>query len=111
MSLKPLGITVQVIRNPMLCDIDRSRSISPFEAIFLGTALSVDSISVGIGYALLGPVGPLAPLAVGLCQFAFLCLGGWIGGRFAALKVKRADRLQLVAIAVMFVLIIVRIFD
>ena len=111
MSLKPLGITVQVIRNPMLCDIDHSHSISPFEAVFLGTALSVDSISVGIGYAMLGPVSLLAPLIVGLFQFAFLCLGGWIGGRFAALKANNTDRLQLVSIAVMFVLILVRIFD
>jgi len=109
--LKPLGITVQVIRNPMLCDIDRSRSISPGEAVFLGTALSIDSISVGIGYSLLGPVSPLAPLMVGVFQFAFLWLGGWIGERFAALKGLNTDRLQLVSIAVMFVLILVRIFD
>jgi len=105
------GITVQVIRNPMLCDIDHSRSISPFEAIFLGTALSVDSISVGIGYSLLGPVSLLAPLTVGLFQFAFLCLGGWIGERVVMLRSKRTDRLQLISIAVMFVLILIRIFD
>jgi len=101
----------QAIQNPMLCDIDQSHSISPFEAVFLGTALSVDSISVGIGYSLLGPVSLFAPLAVGLFQFAFLCLGGWIGRRFAALQAKRTDRLQLISIAVMFALILIRIFD
>jgi len=111
MSLKPIGITVQVIRNPMLCDIDHSHSISPFEAIFLGTALSVDSISVGIGYSLLGPVSAIAPLTVGFFQFAFLCLGGWVGGRLAALQRARTDRLQLVSVAVMFALIMIRIFD
>jgi len=110
-KIKPKRIAVQAIRNPMLCDIDRSHSISPFEAIFLGTALSVDSISVGIGYAMLGSVSLLAPLIVGLFQFAFLCLGGWIGGRLATLKAMNTDRLQLVSIAVMFVLILVRIFD
>jgi len=105
------SLGTQVIRDPLLCDIDHSHHISPFEAIFLGTALSVDSISVGVGYSLLGPVRLFAPLAVGLFQFAFLCLGGWIGRRFAALHAKRTDRLQLVSIAVMFALILVRIFD
>ncbi|MCL2812235.1 MAG: manganese efflux pump [Clostridia bacterium] len=108
---KKASLGKQVIRDPMLCDIDQSQSISPFEAIFLGTALSVDSISVGIGYSLLGPVSLFAPLAVGFFQLGFLCLGGWIGQRFVALQTKQTGRLQLISIAVMFVLILVRICD
>ncbi len=109
-SIKSIGLTFAIIRNPMLCDLDKSKSIGPAEAFFLGTTLSVDSISVGIGYSLIGDVNPLAPLLVGLFQFIFLCGGNFIGVKFSSLKLKHTNKLQLVSVGVMFLLLIVRIF-
>lgn len=109
-SLKTIGLTVKIIRNPMLSDIDGSRSISPTEAIFLGTALSVDSISTGIGYSLIGSVSIFAPLYVGMCQLLFLCVGEWLGKKAAGIHSLNTDYLQFVSIGVMLLLILVRIW-
>jgi len=87
-----------------------SGSIGSVEALFLGTALSVDSISAGVGYSLLGYVSIFAPLMVGLFQFAFLSAGYFIGSLAHSIRFLKTDRLQIVSVAVMFVLVIVRIF-
>jgi len=110
LPLSSIGLTFKIIRNPMLCDIDKSKSIGSVEALFLGTALSVDSISVGIGYSLLGHVSIFAPLMVGLFQFAFLSSGCRVGSGIHSFKLKNPNRLQIISVAVMFVLVIVRIF-
>jgi len=107
-SLHEVGLSFQVIFNPMNSDTDGSKSISPKEALFMGTALSIDSINIGMGYALLGSVHLFAPLLVGLFQFAFLSLGDFIGTRLKTHKFKDSDRLQLVSIVVMFILTIIR---
>lgn len=109
-SIKSIRLTFAIIKNPMLCDVDKSKSISPAEAIFLGTTLSIDSISIGMGYALLGDVSLFAPLMVGLFQLVFLCSGNFIGLKFQSLKLKHTDKIQLVSVGIMFLLLIVRIF-
>lgn len=110
-SLKTLGLTFQVIKNPMLSDVDQSNSIGPAEALFLGTALSVDSISIGIGYSLSGTVHIIAPLLVGGIQFLFLCLGNWLGLKCTTTDVRISDRLQIISVAVMFILVLIRVFN
>ena len=110
-SMRSLGLTFQIIRNPLLSDMDHSHSISPMEAIFLGVALSIDSISVGIGYSLIGSVNLLTPIFVGLFQLAFLYLGELIGQRITRFKNVNTDYLQLISVAVMFVLLILRIIS
>lgn len=47
--LKPLGITITIIRNPISSDLDNSNNITPKEAFYLAVALSLDVFSVGIG--------------------------------------------------------------
>ena len=46
--LKPLGITIQIIRNPISSDLNNSKIIEKNESIYLAFALSLDSICVGI---------------------------------------------------------------
>lgn len=110
-SIKSIGLTFQIIRNPMLCDMDNSNTIGPIEALFLGTALSVDAISIGIGYSLSGMVNPFTPLAVGCVQFLFLCLGNFIGLKCHSSKPRISDKLQIVSVLIIFILILVRIFN
>ncbi len=87
--IKSLGITIQVVRNPMEFDMDRSGTIDPVESILLGLALSVDAIGVGIGSALIGFHSWLIPLAVGITQWFLLYLGTHFGEHYAAnLKVN-----------------------
>lgn len=77
--LEPLGITIQIIRNPVTSDLDDSHQIDAKEAFYLGLALSLDSICVGIGSSLIGFNTLLFPILVATFQLIFLSLGTRIG--------------------------------
>lgn len=81
--LKSLGITIKIIRNPSICDFDASKTLDGFEAVYLGVALSVDSIGVGISSAVLGLNTMLVPVSAGVFQMLFLSAGVFLGGRLA----------------------------
>lgn len=82
-AIKSLGITIQVIKNPIEGDIDKSGSIDMGESLLLGLALSVDAIGVGIGSALAGFHSAVIPPAVGIFQLLFLYAGTFLGSRFS----------------------------
>ena len=52
--IKFLGITIQIIKDPISSDLDKSNLIDGKEAIFLGVALSIDSFAIGISSGILG---------------------------------------------------------
>lgn len=57
--IKSLGITINVIKMPSSCDLDHSKKIEAKEALYLGMALSMDCVGVGItlhSYTLLFPI-------------------------------------------------------
>ena len=110
-TLKSLHLSIRVIRNPMECELDDSHSIGPGEAFLLGTALSVDSINIGLGFALMGGMPGWAPLAVGLCQFLFVYAGNALGLRCRAARFRHADKLPFLSIAIMFGLFIMRLIS
>ncbi|MDR1564832.1 MAG: manganese efflux pump [Oscillospiraceae bacterium] len=111
LTLRSLGITLTIIRDPMLCDLDDSHSISGMEALFLGLALSVDSIAVGVGYSLSAGVGVLDVLIVGLVQLLLLSLGNFLGRHCHKISLKHSDKLQLVSCAIMLIILAVRVFQ
>ncbi len=73
--IKFLGITIKIIRDPKSSDLDNSKTIDWKEAIFLGVALSIDSIGVGIGSSIIGVNSFLFPILVASFQLIFLSLG------------------------------------
>ena len=79
--LKSLGITIQIIRNPISSDLDQSKMIDAKEACYLGLALSIDSICVGIGSSIMGISSFLFPILVATFQLIFLSFGIGIGKR------------------------------
>jgi putative sporulation protein YtaF len=83
--LKKPGITIKVIKNPTVGDIDNSGKISIIEAFILGFALNIDSIGTGIGSALTGLVNPFLPISTGVAQLLMLCLGELIGMKLSKL--------------------------
>jgi putative sporulation protein YtaF len=86
MIIKPLNLTVQILRNPDAGDVDRSGVIDIKESVLVGSALSFDAIGVGIGSAMSGMNGWYIPLAIGFCQLLFLSFGLFAGGHFGLLK-------------------------
>jgi len=110
LMIKSLGITIQIIRNPLSCDFDKSKRIDPLEAIYMGLALSVDSIGVGIGIATVGAGTYLIPIATGLFQFIFLCLGGFLGTKFLMFKNINSKIWLIISGLILILLAILRCF-
>jgi putative sporulation protein YtaF len=77
-------VQIQIIRKPVLADIDHSGTISPKEAVFLGLALAMDALGAGIGAAMAGFSIILTVFIVGLVKFILVSLGGIIGRRYCA---------------------------
>jgi putative sporulation protein YtaF len=78
MELKVFGLIIQIIRTPSAADMDQSGTISAGEAIFLGTALSLDAFGAGIGAALVGFPPLLTAILIAAASGLFL----WSGTRF-----------------------------
>lgn len=107
--VRSLGITIQIIKNPMKGDIDKSGTIDVLESIMLGLALSVDSIGVGIGSALLGFYSIGIPLCVGIFQLMFLSFGLYIGDKLNRRKNVNKDALELLPGMLLICLALARI--
>ncbi len=73
--IKSLGITIQIIKNPVNSDLDNSKKIEAREALYLSLALSLDSLCIGIGNSVMGNTSFIFPLLVATFQFIFLSIG------------------------------------
>jgi hypothetical protein len=60
-------------------DFDNSNDISPKEAIFLGVALSLDSLCIGIGGSTIGINVYWFSILVAILQYVFLSIGNYCG--------------------------------
>ncbi len=90
--IKPLGITIKIIRTPESCDLNKSSIIEPFEAIYLGAALSFDSIGVGITSSTFGFDKFIFSLMVCMFQIILLNLGTLFGKKIN--KIKYLDKIS-----------------
>lgn len=86
--LKPLGITIQIIKNPISSDLNNSKIIEKNEAIYLAFALSLDSICVGITSSSFGLYSLLFPILVPLFQFLFLNTGIILGKKISLYNIS-----------------------
>lgn len=86
--IKFLGITIQIIKNPISSDLDNSKKIDIKESIYLGVTLSIDSFCIGIGSSILGISSVLFPILVSVFQIIFLSLG-----RLFAIKVDQNTKI------------------
>lgn len=74
-----LGITIQIIRDPNNSDFDNSNNIDSKEALFLGIALSLDTIGIGISSGMLDINYFFLPLLVSIFELFFLSFGSFLG--------------------------------
>jgi putative sporulation protein YtaF len=81
--IRPLGLVIQVWRDPVRADRDSSGAINFTEAVVLGAALAMDAFAAGLGAAMTGlPPVPTA-LTIGVCKFIFVSSGLGLGHRLA----------------------------
>lgn len=109
-AIKSLGITIQVLRNPSECDIDKSGTIDAKESFLLGFALSVDAIGVGVGSALSGYHSIFIPFAIGLFQMVLLCIGTYLGKRISFMRKINEKILSIIPGILLIILALIRIY-
>lgn len=73
-------LILQSMKNPESYDLDNSKHIDSKEAVSLGTALSLDSFSIGIGAGILAQGAFwVFPILVASFQMIFLLIGRFLG--------------------------------
>lgn len=87
--IKSLGITIKIIRDPISSDLDSSKKIDWKEALYLGIALSLDSIGVGIGGSIVGVNSISFPIFVSTFQLIFLSFGNFLGKKISAINLPK----------------------
>lgn len=87
-SIKPLGIIVQILKQPSQADFDCSGEISTSEAFFLGLALAMDALGAGIGIAMTGSNILYTAICVGMLKFILVNSGIFLGSKINAIKLK-----------------------
>lgn len=84
--IKCLGITINIIKNPITSDFDKSNKIDIKESIFLGFALSLDSISIGFAGSTIGINFMIFSLFISLFQILFLSIGMFLGKKISQIS-------------------------
>ena len=77
--IRPLGLVIQILKEPVRADQDSSGAISPQEAILLGTALAMDAFAAGFAVSMLGFSAGFTTLVVGLGHFLLTYVGILLG--------------------------------
>lgn len=77
--IKSLGITINIIKTPSICDLNNSLKIDPKEALYLGIALSLDCIGTSIAISSFEKCTFLFPIFIVIFQLTFLLLGTFLG--------------------------------
>jgi len=89
-EIKKLGLVIQILKTPQAADIDSSGSISPGEALLLGSALSLDAFGAGLGAAMVGLVPWVTACCIMLASGLFLVGGLRFGFRFSGVNRMKA---------------------
>lgn len=92
-SIKPLGIIVQILKQPSRADFDCSGEISTSEAFFLGLALAMDALGAGIGIAMTGSNILYTAVCVGMLKFILVNSGIYLGSKISAKELKAVTAL------------------
>lgn len=77
--IKCLGITIDIIKTPAICDMNKSLKIEPKEAFYLGIALSLDCVGTSIAISTFSTYTFLFPIFIVVFQLTFLILGIFLG--------------------------------
>lgn len=86
-SEKNLAGLKTVLKSPQKADLDKSGSISMWEATLLGIALALDAFGAGLGAALLGFSPIVTTILIALMSGLFLFSGSQLGFQLARFKV------------------------
>lgn len=89
LNIRFLGLIIQILREPSRADLDCSGEIGYKEALFLGTALAVDSLYTGLGAAMANLNIAMTVAAVGLFKYMLVRCGILLGQWFQESVMQR----------------------
>lgn len=78
--IRPLGLVIQILREPVRADLDASGGINGLEVLWLGLALSLDACGAGFCASLGTDFSFFLPPMAGLANWLFLQAGIFLGG-------------------------------
>jgi putative sporulation protein YtaF len=93
-EIKSLGIVIHILKKPVIADMDKSGSITGWEAVLLGIALSLDAFGAGIGAALIDLSPLFTTLSIAIMSALFLW-GGMASGLYFFSKTNWMKRLSI----------------
>lgn len=109
-ALKPLGITISIIKDPSMCDMDKSNTIDAKEACYIGTALSIDSVGAGVSMGVSGIGAFSAAGLCGACQLIFLCAGLFLGKKLRSIEQVPQRIFTRISGAIIIMIAIIKLF-
>ena len=102
--IKPFGLTIQIIKSPSNSDLDHSNHIDAKEALYLGSAISIDSFCAGVGCSAIGITSLLFPLFISIFHIIFLSFGSFIGEKLSS-RTKIPDNIWSIISGVLLITI------
>ncbi len=87
--IRPLGLVIQILKEPVRADLDSSGVISPGEAFILGIALAMDAFAAGFAVSMLGFSIGITAMVVGLGHFFLTYLGIQAGRSITRFRLGR----------------------
>lgn len=86
----PIGkLVISIMAKPETADIDKNKSISPLEAVFLGLALGIDNMVATFAASLMNFLPLYTPLIMGVIQIAFIAFGSWSSSHLVSESLKK----------------------
>ncbi|WAM31878.1 manganese efflux pump [Caldicellulosiruptor naganoensis] len=85
-SLKSLGLTIKIIKEPCVSGIDQSGFIEPIEALFVSLALSFDGLSASFSLGLSNLVNIYEILLIPIVQFIAISTGNTLAHSLKCIK-------------------------
>jgi putative sporulation protein YtaF len=107
-EIQSLGIVIHILKKPVIADIDKSGSITGWEAVLLGIALSLDAFGAGIGAALIDLSPAITASTIAVMSALFLW-GGMILGLFFYHKGPWVKRISILPGLLLIVMGLLRI--
>jgi len=101
--IKPLGISIKIIQSPEFCDFNKSSIIEPLESVYLGIALSFDSIGVGMTSSIFNFNEFTFSLLVCMFQIFLLSFGVLFGEKIN--KIKHIDKISNIVSGIILIVI------
>lgn len=87
-KIKRKNFITGLLRRPEEADFDQSKSLSIFESIVLGIALSINALAGGLDAGLTKLSVLYTSLSVGIFSFILLGLSAYVGEKYGAEKLK-----------------------